>query len=294
MPGRRPRGMLALALAVGACVPADGSRAAGGAREPDSSSVRTFVDTDGRALHLAVPVGRIVSLVPSATLTLHAIGAGDLLVGRTDYDTATWASDLPSVGGGLEPGIETIVSLRPDVVVRFGGPQDTRTPSRLDDLGIPHIAIRLDDIDDIFSTIRLLGDVTGRAGPADSLVADLKARLERVRQGASGVPVVRAAYMLGGDPPWVAGPGTYVDELISLAGGVNVFSDLGSLYAAVSPEELLSRDLDVVLAPAAAAIDPKLIGGARVVRMGEELELPGPGVAEAAREVARALHGGGP
>jgi len=282
MPGLRRRGLLALVLAVGACAPADRSRAPEVDGGNDSSSVRTFIDTDGRAVRLAVPVGRIVSLVPSATLTLHAIGAGPLLVGRTDYDTASWTSALPSVGGGLEPGIETIVSLRPDVVIRFGGPQDTRTPARLGDLGIPHLAIRLDDVDDIFSTIRLLGAVTGRA------------RLEEVRAGASGIAVVRAVYLLGGDPPWVAGPGTYVDELISLAGGVNVFSDLGSLYAAVSPEELVSRDIDVVLAPVGASVDPTLVGRARVVRVGGELELPGPGVAEAAREVARALHGGGP
>jgi ABC-type Fe3+-hydroxamate transport system substrate-binding protein len=83
-----------------------------------------------------------------------------------------------------------------------------------------------------------------------------------------------------------------VDEIIRLAGGVNVFGDLGSLYAAVSPEELVARDIDVVLLQKESTFDRRLVDGARIVEVGGALELPGPAVAEAAREVARALRGG--
>jgi len=292
MPGLRPWATLGLLLTVAAC----GTRGSGGAADTpgDSATGRTLVDADGREVRLAVPVRRVVSLVPSATLTLDAIGARDVLVARTDFDTASWAAPLPSVGGGLEPSIETIVALRPDLVIRFGGPQDTRTPARLDELGIPHLSIRPDDIEDVFSTIRLLGRVTGRDAAADSLVARLRRELDEVRRSAEGAPPVRATYVLGGDPPWVAGPGTYVDEIIRLAGGVNVFADLGSLYAAVSPEELVARDIDVVLLQKGSTFDRRLVDGARIVEVGGALELPGPAVAEAAREVARALRGRGP
>ncbi len=292
VPGLGPHAIPALLLCVAAC---GGEGHAPAARPAaDSATIRTFEDADGRDVRLAVPVTRVVSLVPSATLTLDAIGAREVLVARTDFDTASWTADLPSVGGGLEPSIETILALRPDLVIRFGGPQDSRTAARLDELGITWLAIRPDDIENVFSTIRLLGGVTGRGPTADSLVFRLRSELDQVRHGAGGHAAVRAAYVLGGDPPWVAGPGTYVDEIIRLAGGVNVFEDLGALYAAVSPEEMVARHIDVVLVQRGSTFDRKLVGAARVVEVGGALELPGPGVAAAAREVARALRSGDP
>ena len=95
--------------------------------------------------------------------------------------------------------------------------------------------------------------------------------------------------MLGGTPPWVAGPGTYIDELIRLAGGINVFSDLESLYGAVSPEEFVARNIDLVLLPRGAAFDRAMAHGAHVAEVDPGLEIPGPGVAEAARDLADIL-----
>jgi iron complex transport system substrate-binding protein len=238
------------------------------------------------------PARRIVSLVPSATLTLGALGAGDHMVARTDFDTAAWAVPLPSVGSGLYPSIEAIVAARPDLVIRFGGPQDTKTPARLDDLGIPQIAIRPDRVEDVLHIVTLLGSVTGRDATADSIVDALRDELDDVRRSVADLPPVRAAYILGGAPPWVAGPGTYIDELITLGGGVNVFADLGTKYASVSPEELVSRHVDVVLTPRANALDRRLLPNAKVLEVSAALELPGPAVGDAAREVARLLHQG--
>ena len=251
----------------------------------------TVVDAAGRRLVLGGPARRIISLVPSATATLEAIGAGDALVGRTDFDAQAWASALPSVGGGLEPSLEAIVSLRPDLVVRFAGEQDPRTRERLDALGIPYVTVRPDGLADIFETARLLGRVTGREQAADSLERALRRGLDDTARAAALLPRLRVAYVLGGTPPWVAGPGTYIDEVLSLLGGDNVFSDLGALYSAVSPEELRSRDIDVVLVSSLGDFDGGLTPGARVVAIGDALEIPGPGVVEAAREVAELMHG---
>jgi len=257
------------------------------------SSALDVVDADGRRVRLDGPARRIVSLVPSATETLRALGAGDLVVARTDFDTVAWARELPSVGGGLEPSIEAIVAARPDLVIRFGGPQDPRTPSRLDDLGIIHLAIRPDRVADVFESISLLGAVTGHDGAAESLTSAIRDTLDNVRARSSGGPPVRVAYVLGGTPPWVAGPDTYIDELIHLAGGVNVFADLGARYASVSPEEFVARDIDVVLTPPDGRFERRWAPNARLVQMGPAMELPGPAVMEAAREVERALHPGG-
>lgn len=252
-----------------------------------------IVDADGREVRLDSPATRIVSLVPSATLTLQALGAETQLVARTDFDTVAWARELPSVGGGIEPSMEAIVAARPDLVIRFGGPQDPRTPTRLSELGIPHLAIRPDRIVDVLDGIRLLGVVTGREAAAASLTAAIRDTLDAIRVRSADKMPVRVAYVLGGTPPWVAGPDTYIDDLIHLAGGINVFADLGQLYGAVSPEEFVVREIDVIMTPKGSRFERRLAPDARFVEAGATLELPGPGVADAAREVERALHPGG-
>lgn len=287
MPRRRPRNrcrLVALLVLAAGCA----SEAREPGTDPGSQGVRV-VDGLGREVILEGPAERIVSLVPSATLTLDALDARSALVGRTDFDTVSWSADLPSVGGGLQPSIEAVVSLDPDAVILFGGEQDPVTPARLDELGIPWVGIRPDGIADVLVIIGMLGTLTGREVRAAALVDSLQAELAAVAAGAPGGPAPRVAYVMGGTPPWVAGPGTYIHELIELAGGENVFADLGSLYSSVSPEELVSRGVDVVLVSDAGAFDARLTPDARVVEVGGSLQLPGPGVADAAREVAAAL-----
>jgi iron complex transport system substrate-binding protein len=257
---------------------------------PAAARVRV-VDAAGAEVVLERPARRVVSLVPSATETLRAMRADAVLVGRTDFDDRPWAAGLPSVGGGIEPNLEAIVALQPDLVVRFAGDQDPRTPQRLDALGIPHLAVRPDRIDDIYRTVQLLGEATGFEAAADSLVASMRAGLAAVAASVRGLERLRVAYVLGGTPPWVAGPGTYIDEVVSLAGGDNVFGDLGVLYSAVSPEELRSREIDVVLLAVGASYDRALTPNTRIERVSVELEIPGPGVVAAAHDVAELLHG---
>ncbi len=247
-----------------------------------------LVDAAGRTHRLDGPARRIVSLVPSATATLVAIGARDRLVGVSDYDVL---DSLPSVGGGLEPNLEALVALEPDAVLRFAGEQDPRTPARLDALGIRHVAVRPVDLDDLYETNRILGRLTGREPAADSLSAAIRLGLERLSRSVEGLPRKRVVYMLGGSPPWVAGPGTYITEMLELVGADNVFDDLDAPYSAVSPEELRSRDVDVVLVPRAGAHDEALTPGARVEVVGDALEVPGPDVVRVVREMAEAVHG---
>ena len=275
-----------LAVALSACVPEQP-----GAPVEDREASLRVTDASGTIVALPGPAQRIVSLVPSATQTLRAIGAEGALVGRTDFDLVAWAAGVPSVGGGIEPNLETIVALEPDLVIRFEGPQDPRTPQRLDELGIAHLAVRPDHIEDIYQTARILGVVTGHAEAADSLVAKIQRDLLALSERAAAFSRRRVVYVLGGTPPWVSGPGTYIDEILSLVGGDNVFRDLRVLYSSVSPEQLLTRDIEVVLHSGASTFDPSLTPGARVVDIGDALEIPGPDVAEAAYHVAELLHG---
>jgi iron complex transport system substrate-binding protein len=249
------------------------------------------VDAAGIGHDFTQPARRIISLVPSATTTLRAIGASDLLVGRTDFDTDAWVAERPSVGGGLDPSLEAIVALRPDLVIRFAGGQDPRTAGRLDDLGIPHLAVRPDAVEDVYEMTRLIGQATGHESAADSLVTSLQAGLVELAQAVAEWPRLRVAYVLGGSPPWVTGPGTYIDEVMSLAGGDNVFGDLDALYSAVSPEEFRTRKIDVVLVAVRGIFDESLAPGARIEEIGGALDLPGPGLVSAARSLAQKIHG---
>ncbi|HSH76462.1 MAG TPA: helical backbone metal receptor [Longimicrobiales bacterium] len=267
-------------------VAADGS----GLGEVSPAAIRV-VDAAGAELTLAGPARRVVSLVPSATETLHAMRAQNVLVGRTDFDTARWAAHLPSVGGGIQPNLEALVALRPDLVIRFAGEQDPRTPGRLDALGIPHLAVRPDRVEDIYDTAQLLGSATGHVREADSLVAEIREGLASIVERVRRLPRIRVAYVLAGSPPWVVGPGTYIDQVVSMAGGDNVFSDLGALYSAVSPEELRAREVEVVLISSDGQYDRTLTPDARLERVPSALELPGPGVVQAAERLTELLHG---
>lgn len=293
MPGRGA-GRAALLLLAGmaaACgAPDTGDAGATGGSTPDTTGAVVVTDATGRRIRLPAPADRVVSLVPSATLTLDALGARDVLVGRTDFDTVSWAADVPSVGGGLEPSLETLVALEPDLVIRFAGEQDPETPARLDELGVAHAAIRPDGIEDILASVRIVGELVGRASAARELTSALRTRIDSVGAAWAGAPSPRVAYILGGTPPWVAGPGTYIDQLIEVAGGINVFHDLGSLYASVSPEELVARDIDVILTHGTPHLPDRLRGRVPVVEVSDVLELPGPGVARAAAEVADLIH----
>lgn len=233
---------------------------------------------------------RIVSLVPSVTRMIVELGEGHRLVGRTDYDTTPPLDTLPSVGGGLNPSLERLVSLGPDLVVRFQSDADVETAARLDEIGIAHFAVRADTIADVRSVVRRLGRLLNQTTRADSLIDVLDRELEQVRAATAGRPPVRAAFVLGGTPPWVAGSDTFVDELITLSGGVNAFADLDSPYAGVSPEVFRARDLEVILLGPGTALSDALVGDARVARLSAEIELPGLDLYRAAWAVAAALH----
>jgi iron complex transport system substrate-binding protein len=249
----------------------------------------TITDASGNEVAFPARPSRIISLVPSATETLLALGAQGSLVARTVFDADPTLASLPSVGGGLQPNLESLVSLDPDLVIRFAGDADPDTPARMDDFGSRHMAVRLDQIQDVRAFIADLGSVTGSHDRARTLLARIDGTLEDIRRAVEKRPRRRVAYVLGGSPPWVAGPGTFIHELLVLAGGENSFADLDALYGPVSAEELLVRSIDLIIAPEGAEL---LLPSSSipVALVSPSVELPGPGLAEAARELAELLH----
>jgi len=305
--GRAPRAVLgsavaALAVALAGCAETGASSGedaaarsaavdSGPASDPGSGIV--LEDAAGRTLRLDAPPRRIVSLVPAATAMLLALDARAALVGRTNFDTLAAVRDLPSVGDGLQPDLERLLVLRPELVIRFEGPQDAVTGPALDARGIPHLGVRTDRVADVRALLLQLGWLTGREGRAMELVAGLDRELAAVRARVETLPPVRVAYLLGGDPPWVAGPDSYLADLLAIAGAENVFDDLEQPYAPVGLEELLVRAPDVVLVARGTAVSERIRARARVRELSPAIEVPGIGLGRSALELAELLHAEG-
>jgi len=261
----------------------------------------------GREVRLAAPAERVVSLVPAATDAIVALNAADRLVARTDYDTHPELAALPSVGGGLTPSIEWLVALRPDLVISWRDAQSRTLVQRLDELGIPVFATNPESVADAERLVRQVGRMLGLEARADTLVSAFRAVLEGVRRrfDAAGAERRTVLYLVSVDPPRAAGPGTFADELITIAGGRNVFDDAPALWPEVGLEEVVRRQPDVVVV-AVAGVDARTLArfetapgwrDLRAVREGrvvavdtDHFNRPGPGLARAAVELAGILH----
>jgi iron complex transport system substrate-binding protein len=289
--GPRPRTRAPLLLLASVTLGACGDAGAGRQVERGASASQVVVtDASGRVVRFDRPPTRVLSLVPAVTQMLVELGAGDALVGRTNYDTLAVVRALPSVGGGLQPDLERLLTLRPELVIRFEGAQDPVTGAALDERSIPHLAVRPDRIEDVRTIVRQMGQVMGLIAAADALVADLDRQLEDVRTRVAGAERTRVAYVLGGTPPWVAGPETFIADLLYVAGGENVFADLDRLYGSVSLEELVTRDVNLFIVRRGTVVNPRLRDRAPVVEVSQDVESPGTALGRSALELAQVLH----
>src|SRR5216110_680189 len=231
-----PRTHLAglIAFAVAAC--------ARGERVPVRGGV-AVTDDAGRRVTLAAPARRIVSLLPSFTEILFAIGAGDRLVGRTtwcDYPPAALA--VPSVGDAMPPSVEAVAARRPDLVVLYRSGPNVTAAEQLERLGIPTVLLDLNLLEELGAATRRLGTLTGRQVPAESLAA----AVDRVVSQPPAPSTQSLAFIVWDNPPIVIGAGSYLDRLAALVGARNVFHDVGSPSAQVSIETIAARDPDFV------------------------------------------------
>jgi iron complex transport system substrate-binding protein len=258
----------------------------------------TLKDDAGHTVSLPRPARRVVALFPSASETLVAIGARGLLVGRTDFDAAL--DSLPSVGGGLDPNLERLASLRPDLVIGW----ETNRPQlreRLKELGIPVFSIRTDDTTDVFRTIQNLGRLTGRTPSADSLAEKLRGEIDAVRASVAGLPRPSVFFVVWHDPPMTTGPKTFIAQLVEVAGGTILFPDAKQPWPNVSMEEVVKRQPDVVILPVGESGSPKIDARApgwrelKAMRSpalvpADLVNRPGPRIGETARLLRDALH----
>lgn len=195
---------------------------------------------------------RIISLSPSTTETLFAIGAGDQIVGVTTYcDYPAEASTKERIGGfsAKTISIETIISMNPDLVIA-GISAHQPIADILKEAGIAVLSVEPRSIEEIKALIKELAIITGHEKQGDSLLENINSRISAINVKLKSLDEgekVRVFYEVWDAPLMTAGPDSFTGQMISLAGGINIFSDVSGDYPQVSSEELISRNPQVIL-----------------------------------------------
>ena len=222
---------------------------------------------------------RIVSLLPSFTEILFAIGAGDRVVGRTqwcDYPPAALA--VPSVGDGMPPNIEAVAARKPDLVVLYKSGPNVSAAQQLERIGIRTVLLDMNRLEDLGPATRTLGRMTGLEQRADSL-ARVMDSLASTNLHAPP-PSATVAFVVWDNPPIIIGRGSYLDQLATLAGARNVFDDVAQPSSQVSLETIAARDPEWIAVLSDSAEMPAFAKrpewrAVRAVRNGRFLLLPG-------------------
>lgn len=216
-------------------------------------SAKSYVDDTGRRIYLAKPPARIISLAPSITEMLYAIGAGEQLVGVTDFcDFPPEALGKPKVGYS-NPNMESLVALQPDLVV---APNDFLKPDvivKLEQLKVPVFILADKSVEDIFAHIQILGRIVGRSPRADAVAMELRRQVAAIKERVGSHAPVRMLYVLNSRPLITVGPGSFIDQLIGIAGGTNIAAKSTTPYPRLSMEAVLQEDPEVLVFPVGKA-----------------------------------------
>lgn len=305
---RRFRGaLLALAL-VAATLPivgCDGTPETESPVETPSEAAPAFpvtvTDDAGREVTVEAEPMRIVSLAPSNTEIVAAIGLMDRLVGVTSFcDYPPEVASVDVVGDFANPNLEAVAAAKPDLVLATAGVQ-ADVIVQLENLGTVVVAVDPVDLESLFVSIEMVGTVTGTRESADTLVSSMRSELDAIDAAIGEAEPVRCFLEIAQDPLFTAGPGTLLHDLITAAGGANVVTQEG--YVGYSVEQLVADDPAVYMATLGSMSDPAELdsrpgyGEIEAVKTGRVYVLddnlvsrPGPRVVEGVRLIAQALH----
>ena len=205
-------------------------------------------DDVGRKVEVPSNPKRIVSLAPSVTEILFALGLGDKIVGVTQF------SDYPSgtalkekIGTYIRPNIEKIVSLNPDLIIATADGNPREAVEQLEKLGLSIFTIFPEEINDIYHNMKDIGLITGKKEEGVALAESLEKRINEIADAVKGLKKPKVFFQIGTRPLYTAGKGTFIDRLITLAGGVNIV-DAGTIrYPAYSIERIIADGPDVML-----------------------------------------------
>ena len=272
---------------------------------PAAGSARTVKDQTGRMVNVPENPHRLVSLAPNITEIVYALGLGNELVGDTDNcDFPPRATSKPHVGTMVNPSLERIVALKPDLAL--GTPEANRreTADQLERLGVPVYGVTANTLAGTLASIEDLGKVLGHAAEASRLVAQMQVRIDRVENRIKGRPEPRVLFVVWYRPLITVGPSTFIADVIRAAGGNPIGENLKGEWPRLTLEELLPLSPDVILFPKTESFSPGLeefrglpgwkdlraVEDGRMYFVSETIERSGPRLVDALEELANLLH----
>jgi iron complex transport system substrate-binding protein len=259
----------------------------------------TLSTTEGVA---AVPQ-RIVSLAPSVTETLFALGVGDRLVGVTTFcDYPPQAQRVPKIGSFVSPSVEAVLAKQPDLVVGVRE-TDQGKIKRMKRMGLRVLVISVTRLKDTFESIHSLAQIVGREKAGKELLSRLQGQIDRIRARIAGAQRRRVLMLVGLRPLVAVGKGTYIDELLTLAGGDNIADAAPQPWPHLPLEYVVAKAPHVIIdggmgsergAPGKNWADlgsvPAVKDGRIYSYASDKILRPGPRVGEALEEIARLIH----
>ena len=290
------------ALALAGCGSASSSGSSGSAQTATGFPVRV-TDDSSRTVEVKAEPMRIVSLAPASTEMVFELGLGSRVVGVTTYDDyPAEVAKIDKMGDFAGPNVEAIAAAKPDLVLATSGIQ-AEVVKRLEGLGATVLVFDPQSLDGVYTDIERLGSATGRDKRAAEIVDGMKEDVAGVREAVAATDTPTVFIEIGQNPLFTAGTGTFMDELITLAGGKNVVAEPG--YVAYSTEQLVKANPQVYLATKGSMSNPAelskrpgysqlaAVKAGRVAILDDNLvSRPGPRIVLGLKQIAEALHPG--
>ncbi len=262
------------------------------------------VDDTGRSVAVPDAVHRIVSLSPSLTDIVYALGAQDDLVGITDYTDypPEAARQKPSVGAIVNPSLERILALHPDIVLALPAFNGADTIAGLQHLGLPVFLFNTSNVSDIYRNIASVGRMLGREQQASALIAQLRSRQERIRQQSTGKIRPRVLVVVAIDPLITAGRGAFMTEMITAAGAESVTENIPQDWLQLNLEAVLPFKPDYIVLIQGGPVTLKAmqqqpgwnsleaVQRGRIITVDNRIQIPSPVAFDGLEDLARQVH----
>jgi ABC-type Fe3+-hydroxamate transport system substrate-binding protein len=214
----------------------------------DAVHTAAEVDDFGDPIVVKSAPHRVVSLNPATTDLIFAVGAGDRLVGRTHWDVYPEAAiKVPDLGSGIRPNVEAVLGAKPDLVILYASKDNRAAASKLRAAGVNTLSFKIDHIADFYHAARTIGRLLGDSARGARVADSVERTLKRVRAATQSLEKPTVFWHIWDAPLITIGRGSYMNELIDIAGGVNIYGDMRETSPAVSIEDVLKRNPQYII-----------------------------------------------